>query len=150
MFGNSIWGLWWSNSIGVVSLQTFRFFPVGYRPINAQYYHHLTLNRPTTHHDGHGALYPPHYCNNCAYYNRQAYSEHSCPGNKPSPPSLQTLQSAINIMCKYLYSVMHHMTIYPRMCCRLFSLKHMQPCGNSTIYNDSTTSHLDVHSIMRM
>ena len=50
----------------------------------------------------------------------------------------------------FIYALMHHMTIYPRMCCWLFSLKHMQPCGKSTIYNDSIASHLDVQSIMRM
>jgi hypothetical protein len=101
MFGKSIWGLCWINCIGAVSLRTFRILPVSYRPTNAAYSLSSSDNkRPTTHHDDRGARYPPHCYNCCTHCDGQTYTEHSCPGNKPSPPATQTLQSATNITCK--------------------------------------------------
>jgi hypothetical protein len=113
-------------------------------PLLHTHFHHLTLKGPQHTMMAMECSTPPH-CYNCfAHYNRYAYTQHSWPGNKPSPPAQQTLQSAINITSKiFIFADASHEYL-PTHVLQAFLIETRNRVGNSTIYDDSIANHLDV------
>jgi hypothetical protein len=143
MSGKSIWGLWWTNFIGAVSLQAFRFFPVSYRPTNPPH----SLSSPDTQ-KAHNTPWRPGSAVPTTLlqllWPLQQRTQLSWQAFTPAP---QTLQSAINITCKIFIFVDASHEYLPTQVLQAFQRVTV---WNSTIRNDSIANHLDVLSCMRM